>query len=298
MNAGNDGVDTMELIRLDDRKVVSITGDDAISLLQGLITCDMPEMEKSGIAYGALLTPQGKVLFDFVLHGTENGVYADLPEAVVNDFLKRMKLYKLRAKVDLQDCSEDLAVFQAFGEDTPGRPDPRHADLGMRWLASPDNAAAKTKNILPVKTYHSRRIALGIPEAPHDFSYGEVFAHDIALDSLGGVSFQKGCYVGQEVVSRMEHRGTARRRVVVMESAAVLPNPTLENQLDILAGDRSVGTLGSHEGKRGIAIVRLDRVQAAQTSDTDMKCGDVSVSLSLPGWATYSWPDSKPNAAE
>lgn len=288
----------MELIRLDDRKIVSITGDDAISLLQGLITCDMPEMDKSGIAYGALLTPQGKVLFDFILHAAEGGVYADLPEAVVNDFIKRMKLYKLRAKVDLLECSEDLAVFQAFGADAPGRPDPRHPDLGMRWLASPDALAAKAQNILPVETYHSRRIALGIPEAPHDFSYGEVFPHDIALDSLGGVSFHKGCYVGQEVVSRMEHRGTARRRVVVMESVGDLPNPTLESQLDILAGDRSVGTLGSHEGTRGIAIVRLDRVKAAQTNDTEMNCGGVSVSLSLPGWATYSWPDSKPNAAE
>lgn len=286
----------MGIIRLTDRAVVSITGADAATLLQGLVTCDMSQLESSGIAYGALLTPQGKLLFDFLLHKTERGFAVDLPSAVVADFMKRMKLYKLRAKMDLEDSSDRLAVFQAFDDSDFGRPDPRHAGMGRRLISAPEDIETRPDvgDIAPIEDYHRRRIGLGLPEAPHDFSYGDVFPHDMALDSLGGVSFSKGCYVGQEVVSRMEHRGTARRRVVRVAAETDLAGAGT----DILAGERPAGTLGSHSGTVGIAIVRLDRVHAAQTSGLELTCGGVPISVSLPDWATYTWPESSPSAAE
>jgi len=286
----------MGIIRLTDRAVVSITGADAATLLQGLVTCDMSQVETSGIAYGALLTPQGKLLFDFLLHRTDHGFAVDLPSAVVADFMKRMKLYKLRAKVDLEDSSDRLAVFQAFDEPDIGRPDPRHPGMGNRMISAPDDIETRPDigDMASLEEYHRRRIELGLPEGPHDFSYGDVFPHDMALDSLGGVSFSKGCYVGQEVVSRMEHRGTARRRVVRVAAEADLAGAGT----DILAGERPAGTLGSHAGATGIAIVRLDRVHAARTSGQDLSCGGVPISVSLPDWASYSWPESSPSAAE
>lgn len=286
----------MGIIRLTDRAVVSITGADAATLLQGLVTCDMSQIETTGIAYGALLTPQGKLLFDFLIHKTERGFAVDLPRAAVADFMKRMKLYKLRAKVDLDDSSDRLAVFQSFDEPEFGRPDPRHAALGRRMISAPEHIESlpDIDTAGSVEDYHRIRIGLGLPEAPHDFSYGDVFPHDMALDSLGGVSFSKGCYVGQEVVSRMEHRGTARRRVVRVTAEADLAGAGT----DILAGERPAGTLGSHVGRVGVAIVRLDRVRAAQTSGLEVSCGGVPISLSLPDWASYTWPESSPNAAE
>lgn len=286
----------MGIIRLTDRAVVSITGADAETLLQGLVTCDMSQVEASGIAYGALLTPQGKLLFDFLIHKTGHGFAVDLPCAVTADFMKRMKLYKLRAKVDLEDRSDRLAVFQAFGDAEFGRPDPRHAELGRRMVCAPEDVESRsdTDAVESIEDYHRRRIGLGVPEAPHDFAYGDVFPHDMALDSLGGVSFGKGCYVGQEVVSRMEHRGTARRRVVRVTAEIELAG----SGTDVLAGDRSAGTLGSHSATVGIAIVRLDRVRAAQTNGVALSCGGVPISVSLPDWASYTWPESSPSAAE
>ena len=286
----------MEIVRLSDRKVVSITGLDAASLLQGLVTCDVDRVETSGIAYGALLTPQGKVLFDFILYKSPEGFLADLPFEAAEGFMKRMKLYKLRAKVDLLDRSDSVSVYQIFGDEKTGRPDPRHGKLGSRFVASMDDVQTllDESSAFSVDKYHARRIALGIPEAPHDFAYGDVFPHDVALDSLGAVSFQKGCYVGQEVVSRMEHRGTARRRIVVVAAGADLA----EQGVEISADDRSVGILGSRSGKNGIATVRLDRVRAAQTGNIEIRCGEVPVTLTLPDWATYSWPEPKQSPGE
>jgi len=285
----------MEIIRLGDRGVVSITGADAATLLQGLVTCDISNAEQSGIAYGALLTPQGKLLFDFMLHKTDRGFVADLPIDVVEDFIKRMKLYRLRAKVDLEDYSDRLAVFQIFDDDAMGRPDPRHAQLGRRIVAAPEEIEAHpaASRAVALDVYHSKRIALGVPEAPHDFTYGHVFPHDIALDSLGGVSFQKGCFVGQEVVSRMEHRGTARRRIVHVTSDEALPAPGT----DIVAGDKQIGALGSHTDRIGIAIVRLDRARAARSDGEEVRCGGAPVSLSIPDWASYTWPETIPDPA-
>ena len=288
----------MKVIPLSDRGTVSIAGADASALLQGLVTCDVTQIQRAGIAYGALLTPQGKLLFDFILHGRGAAFVADLPLAAVEGFIKRLRMYKLRAKVDLEDCSEHLSVVQVPGEGDSGldRVDPRHPGLGRRLVCAPEaleTLAGGASAHAPLAAYHAARIGLTIPEAPYDFDYGEVFPHDVALDALAGIAFKKGCYIGQEVVSRMQHRGTARRRVVRVDGEEDLPEPGTE----ILAGDRAIGALGSHSAACGIAIVRLDRARAAQIAGVDMLCGGRRVVLSIPDWASYSWPQAS-SAAE
>lgn len=280
----------MDVIQLTDRGTVSIAGADAASLLQGLITCSVPAVERDGIASGALLSPQGKLLFDFILHADGEGFIADLPRAVVADFVKRMKLYRLRAKVDLEDTTETRCVYQSLSGDPAGKQDPRTPELGTRFLGS-SGAEGANGDVQPLEAYHARRIALAVPEAPYDFQYGEVFAHDVALDSLNGIAFDKGCYVGQEVVSRMVHRGSARKRIVAVRSESRLAEPGTP----ILAGDRPIGALGSSRDGNGIAIVRLDKAVSAVN---DITCDGQAVTLSIPDWASYTWPDTSSSAAE
>jgi folate-binding protein YgfZ len=279
----------MPIARLDDRAVVRIAGSDAATLLQNVLTLDVGEVDRRGSGYGALLTPQGKILSDFVLHKRPDGYAADLRADQAEAFVKRLTLYRLRAKVEIL-ADPEFAVFVgwASGAASPspqGRgeapADPRLPELGRRWVAPAESVEADTSPA----DWHDHRIALAVPEGGVDFPFGDTFPHDAAMDSLHGVAFEKGCYIGQEVVSRMRHRGTARRRVVAVRADTALP-PGAE----IVAGDRPLGRLGSSAGGRGIAIVRLDRTRAALDVGLTPTAGGVALELLLPAWATYSWP--------
>jgi folate-binding protein YgfZ len=179
-----------------------------------------------------------------------------------------------------------------------GHVDPRLADLGQRWLAPAGSVAANAS----ADDWHRHRIALAIPEGGIDFVFGDAFPHDAAMDSLHGVAFEKGCYIGQEVVSRMRHRGTARRRIVAVQTAgqtkgSVAPEPGA----DMVAGGRTLGRMGSSADGKGIALVRLDRLRAALDENLPIMVGEEEVTVALPKWATYSWPETasaKSSAAE
>ena len=275
----------MPLARLDDRAVVRIGGPDAANLLQNVVTLGMPGVEAHGSGYGALLTPQGKILWDFVLHKLSDGYAADVRAEEAEAFAKRLTLYRLRAKVEIA-AAPDLAVFVAGGQRAAppdgGRADPRLADLGWRWAAPRGSAATDAASA----DWHRHRIALAVPEGGVDFVFGDAFPFDAAMDSLHGVAFDKGCFVGQEVVSRMRHRGTARRRIVALRSEAALPEPGAE----ITAGDRPLGRLGSSAGGHAIGLVRIDRMRAALDEGQAISAGTEEVTVALPGWATYGWP--------
>jgi folate-binding protein YgfZ len=281
----------MPIAELNDRAVVRIAGADAATLLQNVLTLDVPAVDANGSGYGALLTPQGKILWDFILHRLDDGYGADLSAGEAEAFARRLGLYKLRAKVEIAPAP-DLRVFAAWAGDeaAEGRPaDPRLAELGARWVAAPGSTAAAGA----AEEWRRHRIALTVPEGGVDFVFGEAFPHDAAMDSLNGVAFAKGCFVGQEVVSRMRHRGTARRRIVALRAAAALPEPGA----DIVAGDHSVGRLGSSADGAAIGLVRLDRVRAALDEGRRIRAGGVDVEVALPAWATYAWP-AKASAAE
>jgi hypothetical protein len=277
----------MPVAQLDDRAVVRIAGPDAATLLQNVVTLDMPSVDARGIGYGALLTPQGKILWDFVLHKLPDGYAADVREEEAEAFAKRLTLYKLRAKVEIRR-SDELAVFVAWGDDSQrvaGAPaDPRLEALGKRWVA----AAGSVETDASAAEWHRHRIALAIPEGGVDFVFGDAFPFDAAMDSLSGVAFDKGCFVGQEVVSRMRHRGTARRRIVAIHAKTALPEPGA----DLVAGSQTLGRLGSAADGRGIAVVRLDRLRASLDEGLQVRAGEQAVAVAIPAWATYGWPES------
>jgi len=255
---------------LSQRGVLRITGAEARAWLNNIVTCDLSTLAPGAPRFGALLTPQGKILFDFLVYAGDEAastIYLDTARAGAAELTKRLGFYRLRAKVGIEDLASAATAGERFGvvvqwdgaeapEEAVGGPDPRHPGLGTRWLM-PEHAA-KTFGEAEAPAYEALRIGLGIPEPPGDFAYGEAFPHETLMDMLGGVDFRKGCYVGQEVVSRMQHRGTARTRLVPVTGALLPPAGS-----ELTAGEKPVGQMGSSAEGKGLAMLRLDRVQEA-----------------------------------
>ncbi|PVB63216.1 folate-binding protein YgfZ [Labrenzia sp. 011] len=280
---------------LTDRALIRLSGSDTHHFLQNLVTADMEAVDRTGAGSAALLTPQGKIQFDFLIYKAADAYLLDVPAAAAADLLKRLTFYRLRAKVELEPLSAETGVF-ALGEGGSEMPDalltvtdPRLPALGRRSVAaaSADLPAAQEG----LAAYDAHRISLGVPEGLKDYAYSDIFPHDADLDQLNGVSFRKGCFVGQEVVSRVQHRGTARKRFLPVESDGALP----PMGASVTAGGKSVGTLGSSakvEGKTiALALLRLDKVAQAKENDIPLQCGDAVLQASLPDWATFDWPE-------
>jgi hypothetical protein len=270
---------------LGDRALVTVTGPDAAHFLQNLVTCEVEALAPGMAAFGALLTPQGKILFDFFLVKTDDGFLADVDASLADDFVRRLGFYKLRAKVAVERADPALRVHAAWG----GEPavldgivvaDPRLPQMGWRIYSASVPG-------LPQGDYAAHRIANGMPQGGLDFAYGDAFPHETLMDQTGGVDFRKGCYVGQEVVSRMQHRGTARSRIV-MVSGDVLPAPGAE----LTADGKPCGTMGSSIGGAGLAMARLDRVKEALEKGGAIRAGDIEISVEIQPWAKFDWPQA------
>jgi folate-binding protein YgfZ len=273
----------MPLAHLYDRAVIGVSGPDAGALLQNVLTLEVPAVDRRGLGYGALLTPQGKILWDFMLHKSPDGYFVDLRGNEAEAFAKRLSLYRLRAKVEIAPAP-DLSVFAAWPAPSDRPTDPRPAELGARWVAPAGSATPSAS----AADWRRHRIRLTVPEGGIDFVLGDTFPHDAAMDSLGGIAFQKGCYIGQEVVSRMQHRGTARRRIVAIRAEEPLPAPGA----DILAGEHPVGRLGSSADGYAVGLARLDRLRSALDAGVPIRAGAAELSVALPAWASYGWPAS------
>jgi folate-binding protein YgfZ len=258
---------------LDDRALIALSGPDARDFLQGLVTNDMAACSDCAV-YAALLTPQGKILFDFVIvPDNENRFLIDCAAQRAADLIKRLSLYRLRAKVEIAPKRE-LAIAAVWEDEgkIPHPPsgaitftDPRLPALGLRMIGARD-VLARAIGGYPRGDYTEHRLALGVPDSA-DLPADSVFALDAGLEELNGVSFKKGCFVGQEVTARMKHRATARRRFVAVESADGLPAAGTP----VESGGREIGTLASGDAHRALALVRLDRlaeVEAAQAPVT------------------------------
>ncbi len=292
----------MKAALLDDRGVIRIGGEAARAFLNGLVTTDVSKVTPDRPCFAGLLTPQGKIVADFIVVAppTGGGVLLDLPRALAGAVLKKLNFYRLRAQVSCEDQSDTLgvlAVWGGVGTTAQGfvYPDPRLPALGYRVILPPHLAAAAAAELgaelVEAGTYDAHRIALGIPLGGRDFCYGDAFPHDAAMDQLAGVDFAKGCYVGQEVVARMQHRGLARNRIVPLAYDGVAP----EAGTDVTAGDKSVGTIGSSADSRALALLRLDRVADALAAGIPLTAGGHSVRLIKPDWARFAWPgEAKP----
>ncbi len=288
----------MQAALLPDRGVVKVAGDDARRFLNGLITNDMDEVGPGSPRFAALLTPQGKIIVDFFVAEAEpddgGGFFLDCPRALAPTLVEKLNFYRLRAKVAVEDLSSALGVMAVW--DGPGLSefglsyaDPRLPALGTRTILPPDlvteAAADLGATLTDAEAYDAHRIALGVPRGGEDFMYGDAFPHEADMDQLAGVDFDKGCYVGQEVVSRVEHRSSARSRVVpVAYEFAPLSG------LSVMAGEKEVGSLRSTAKGRGLALLRLDRVADALAAGTPLLCGNLPIHVVKPDWARFVWP--------
>lgn len=258
---------------LTDRAVLSVSGPEAKSFLQGLITNDVEAAEPDKPIYAALLTPQGKVLFDFLLFERNGALLMDVTASQRDALQKRLTMYRLRAKVDIS-ARDDLAVMADWS--TAGS-DPRNSALGSREIVAANIAGHAAG-------YLTHRLSLGIPEGT-DFGQDRMFALDAGLDELHGVAFDKGCYVGQELTARMKHRGTARKRLLPIETLDGATLPDIGSP--IAAGGHDIGEISSVYGARGFALIRLDRLDKA---DAATRAGDIAVRIVKPSWLFPSLP--------
>jgi hypothetical protein len=289
----------MKAALLPDRGVVKIAGESARSFLHGLVTADVLDLTPGAARFCALLTPQGKIIADFfvaVAPTADGGAFfLDVARARIGTLIERLSIYKLRAKVVIEDFSEVLGVIAAWdGSGTTNYglsyADPRLPALGLRALIPPQRSAETAAQLgavlVDASEYEAHRIALGVPQGGADFSYGDTFPHETDMDQLGGIDFTKGCYVGQEVVSRMEHRGTARTRAVPVRYDGTAPQAGAA----VSAGGQQVGTMGSTADGRGMALLRLDRVAEALSRGETLTANGLSIRVVKPDWAKFSFP--------
>ena len=242
---------------LSDRAVLFIDGDEARPFLQGLVTQDITHPDEAGAFFAALLTPQGKILFDFFLVPHGAGFFIDCAAGAADALLKRLALYKLRAKVSLSR-RDDLAVaVGGFGETVAAYADPRLGAMPARAIIARSGDLANAD-----EAYDGLRIALGVPEFGKDFAGEEVFLLDVNYDALNAVSYRKGCFVGQEVTSRMKRKSDIRKRTLIARFAGAAP----AKGESVIAGDGSIGEILSGGDGRALALVRLDRLKAAESA--------------------------------
>jgi len=270
---------------LEDRAVLSVAGADARHFLHNLVTADVAGLTDGEACYGALLTPQGKILFDFFILGEGDRFLIDCVAERADALLQRLMLYKLRARVEIaRETALGVAAVWGGTPEPPGGAfmiaDPRLDGFGFRLIATPEVLAGMAN--ADTATYRARRIAAGLADAG-DIGSGEMFPHEANLDQLGGVSFTKGCFVGQEVVSRMHHRGTARSRVV-----PVAITGEAQAGAAVMAGERTIGRLLSVAGDTGLALIRLDRAAAAKAAGQAITAGAAKVDVKRPDWARWT----------
>ncbi len=276
---------------LPDRGVVKVSGEAARDFLNGLVTTDVGLIQPGLGRFGALLTPQGKITVDFLIteapSGHGGGFLIDCPRALAQGFADKLGFYKLRAKVVVENLSDSLGVLVAWDGEPAVKPDltfadPRSEKLGWRILIpaalAPKVADLIGADLVDSAVYDTRRIACGVPRGGIDFMYGDAFPHETNMDRLHGVDFDKGCYVGQEVVSRMQHRGTARTRTVRL----ILESAPPEAGVAIVAGDKSVGVMGSSADGRGLGLVRIDRATDALDAGVPLSAGGLGIRLAEP----------------
>ena len=298
-------------ITLPDRSVLRLSGPDSRELLQGLVSNDIERLRADHPLYAALLTPQGKFLADFfivldVVEGREN-ILLDCESGRAADLLRRLTMYKMRADVTISDDSDAWSVHALLG----GKPDgielegsiifadPRLEALGYRAiLPATDTAGILTQagyETAPIGDYEKLRIAHGIPDGSRDIAVEKNFLLEARLDALNGISFTKGCYVGQELTARTKHRGAVRKMLYPVTIEGLSPegpapdNPPHINTV-IMMDDKEAGEMRSSCGNHGIALLRTEFADRALAGDGVLTCGEARLIPAEPDWAKEEVP--------
>ncbi len=291
-----------QICLLPERGVIEVGGPEARVFLQGLITNNMDFVDFAHAIYAALLTPQGKYLFDFFIVQHGEVFLLDCEAARLDDLCKRLNFYKLRAKVTIRDASAGFAVAALPGREgqatlglaeQPGAArsldsgvifmDPRLAAMGDRLILSP--AALSAYAQAPIEDYHRLRLELGLAEGARDIAVEKYFLLEANFEELNGVDFKKGCYVGQELVSRMKHRGVVRKRILPVVVEGPCPPPGTP----ITAAGREVGVLHSSQDSRALALLRLSALAPGAPA---LQSGDAILTLIAPSWLTFTFADA------
>ena len=273
----------MEPAILDDRAVLAISGPQARDFLQGLVTNDIAGGLAPGSGlYTALLSPQGKILFDFLVTEGDGALLLDVARPSRDALLKKLTMYRLRTKIEIE-ARDQLGVYVnlkghpdnrslSYADRAVSFADPRLAALGVRSIGA---LAEMPANLPGPRLYHQHRLALGVPEAG-DFGVEKIFALDAGLAELNGVSFTKGCYIGQELTSRMKHRATSRKRILAATAETPLPAAG-----PVTKGGVEIGELISTHGNTAFALIRLDRLDE---TTGQIAAGEIPVALARPTW--------------
>lgn len=293
-------------VRLPNRGVLAIGGEDAQSFLQGLVTNDVAAVTAERGGYGALLTPQGKFLFDFLLYRTADGFLMETEADRLPDLMRRLAMYKLRAKVTIADVSDRYAVLALLPSDgglpdrTPALSDgailvtdPRLGELGGRVLLPPDQVADAMAELglaeQPVDAWESHRMALGVPDGSRDIEIEKGILLENGFEELGGVAFDKGCFIGQELTARTKYRGLVKKRLLPIVITGDAPAPGTIVRL----GEREAGEMRTSAAGCGLALLRLDQLAKAEASGEPLMAGEARIAPQPAAWMRFELPAPK-----
>jgi folate-binding protein YgfZ len=270
-------------IPLESRGVIALTGADAKTLVQSIITNDIRKLSPNQPIYAGLLTPQGKYLHDFIIAEADDTLYFDCEGERKADLIRRFMMYRLRAKVEIQDKSDTLAVVAVIGagqlpaglpEGAIAYRDPRHDSIGFRIILPRELIAGLPIPQGDFSHYERQRLALGLPDASRDFEIDRTLILEGNMEEMHGVDFNKGCYVGQELTARTKHRGKVRKRLL----AVVIDGPAPAPGLPVMDGDREIGSMRSSFENRGIALLRIEDLSPGKA----YACGEALITPVLP----------------
>lgn len=280
----------VDICTLPSRALFRLTGADSCEWLQGLITNDVEHLESEGALYAALLSPQGKILFDFLVYQAADGLLIDCEASALEALMKRLSMYKMRSDVTLTPEPELGVISSCTPLDTNlphveiAVQDPRLEKLGFRMVG--DLARMKHDyeeqghKVDGENVYRDYLMQLGVPNGEADFAPGKAYPLESNFDELNGISFTKGCFIGQEVAARMKHKATLKKRALPVVSDGAMP----EAGTDVRAGDAKLGEVLSGSGHAGLALIRLAEWQEAVAQDLPFHANGVKLRIVTPEW--------------
>jgi len=265
--------------QLNSRGIIKISGPDKREFLQGLVSGDVNNVTANNAIWSAFLSPQGKYLYDFFVGEIDGSLALDCERERLGSFLKKLSMFKLKARVEISDETNNLSVLAAWGNgyenaigtnSSPGAStqfgggiafvDPRSEKIGARIIAPEQTAVdaliAAGFTHADIGPYNRLRIALGLPDGSRDMTVDRALLLENGFEELGGVSFEKGCYIGQEVTARTRYRGLVKKRLVPVS----IDGPTPEPGTPIICDEREVGEMKSSEADMGLALIRVENL--------------------------------------
>ena len=275
-----------KLAHLPQRGVLALHGADRISFLNGLVSNDVANAAPGGAVWAALLTPQGKYLSDFFIFADADALLLDAPRADIPGLLTKLRRYRLRAQVELEDISDAFAVYAAWDGPLPevaiSAPDPRLEEAGWRLLSPTPLPANASEG-----DYAAHRIALGLPDGAPDLESEKTLLLEAGFDELGGIAWDKGCYMGQELTARTKYRGLVKRRLVPV----AFTDPTPAPGTPVMADGHDVGDIRSSAGTLALAMLRLDALEKT------LSAGDTRLTPRVPSWMQLPHPTASAGTA-